>query len=159
MIRVGIGIDSHRFVDGKKNIMLGGLEVPFEKGMKAHSDGDVILHSLYNAISSALGLGSIGKSFPDNEKSNLNRDSSDFIKYITDIMKQKNFSINNISISIEAKTPKIDPIIEKIKLKLSKLLKIKTDAIGITATTGEELSDFGKGFGIQVVTIVSLIGE
>ncbi|MFH1611993.1 MAG: 2-C-methyl-D-erythritol 2,4-cyclodiphosphate synthase, partial [bacterium] len=133
------------------------IKIPKHSGLLANSNGDVVLHALCNAISSAIGQGSLGQYATPLYKNKKITNSAEYLKTIFEKAKKKNFKINNISISIEAKTPKIDKYAEQMKSAISKILKIKTDEIGITATTGEGLTAFGKGQGIAVIAIVMLI--
>jgi len=157
---VGIGQDSHRFVKEKKvkDLILGGVKIDFEYGLEGNSDADVIIHSICNALSSAIGGGSLS-TWADKMCQEGIKDSGEYLKVILEKMKNMNCNISNISISIEAKEPRLEKIMEKIKNNLSKILNIDTKRIGITATTGEGLTDFGRGLGIQVLSIVNLISN
>ena len=153
--KTGIGQDSHRFTDKEKPLVLAGITIPNHKGLEANSDGDVILHALFNAISSAMGNKSISNYC---DKLCLEKgitDSKEYIKLALDMIKA--YKLNNVSISIECSTPKIEPLVDKMKQSLSQLLNITQENIGITATSGEGLTDFGKGLGIQATVAVSLI--
>ncbi|MFW6272767.1 MAG: 2-C-methyl-D-erythritol 2,4-cyclodiphosphate synthase [bacterium] len=155
MIRTGIGIDSHQFTKNKKLILAGKL-IPDNFGLKANSDGDVIYHSLCNAIGTAIGHGSLSLYSDDMCKNGIT-DSSKYLLHIFNIAKKKGYKINNISISIECKTPKIESHVIDFKKNIAKILETNVDNIGICATSGEGLTDFGKGKGIQVISIVTLI--
>jgi 2-C-methyl-D-erythritol 2,4-cyclodiphosphate synthase len=157
MIKVGIGQDSHRFSGDKdKPLILGGVEFLGELGMEGNSDGDVVVHALCNALGSAIGEGSLSTYSDEMCKKGIT-DSVEYLKVALNQVNKIGYEINNISISIEAQKPKIESKSFKIKTKLSELIGIKKDCIGITATTGESLTDFGRGEGIQVFVIVSLI--
>ncbi len=151
--RLGIGLDSHRFTNKDKPLILGGVMIPNEKGLQANSDGDVILHSLFNAISQSMGNKSISYYADPLCKKGIT-DSKEYLKIAVDMV--KDYEINNVGVMIEAKKPKISPYEEKIKENIAKLLNIDKKLVGITATSGEELTEFGKGKGIQATTIVSL---
>lgn len=153
--KVGFGQDSHKFTNKAKPLILAGVVIPNEKGLMANSDGDVVLHSLFNAISQSIGEKSLGYYADDMCKKGI-KDSREYLKLILDKLKQKSYKINNVGIMIEARKPKIDMYEEKIKRSLSKLLNVKQDSIGITATSGEYLTPFGKGEAIQVFSIVSI---
>jgi len=155
--RVGLGLDSHRFeTEKEKPLILGGIEIPNEPGLKANSDGDVILHALFNALSQAIGGRSLGY-YADKMCSEQEiKDSKEYLKVILNRLEEKNCKINNIGIMIEAKKPKLEPWHDKIKESLSELLKINKSQIGLTFTSGEDLTDFGKGLGIQCYCVVSL---
>ena len=155
--RVGFGQDSHKFSSNKnKKLVLGGYAIRNEIGLEANSDGDVILHALFNAVSSAIGEKSLGYYADEMYKRGI-VDSREYLRVILDKMNEKNLKINNVSISIEAKKPKLEQYTDKIKASLSNLLKIDKESIGITYTSGENLSEFGKGHGIACTSIVALV--
>lgn len=154
-MRVGIGQDSHRF-DKTKPLVICGKIIPDHDGFEANSDGDVVYHALCNAIGTAIGEGSLSKYSEDMCHKQGIKDSSKYVLHINNIMKNKGFSINNIAISIECKTPKIEPHVNDFKQNLSLLLNIKQSQIGIAATSGENLTAFGKGEGVNCFVIVSL---
>ena len=157
-MRIGIGQDSHRFETSPKPLVLGGVTFNQLPGLKGNSDGDVIIHSLCNALSSAIGGESLS-SWSDAMCLDKNiTDSREYLKYIFNIISKK-FFINNISISVEAQIPRLS-LDQKnnIKESLASLLKINQDQIGITYTSGEDLTSFGKKEGIQVFSTV-LISE
>lgn len=151
---VGIGQDSHEF-DTVKGLTLAGLRLPQELKLKANSDGDVILHAIFNAISQAIGEKSLG--FYADKK--FEKGITDSRKYLEPLLKKlvrKNLKINSLGLMLECKAPKIDPINSKIKKSLSEILSLSQEKIGITATSGEGLTVFGQGRGIQCFAIISL---
>jgi 2-C-methyl-D-erythritol 4-phosphate cytidylyltransferase/2-C-methyl-D-erythritol 4-phosphate cytidylyltransferase/2-C-methyl-D-erythritol 2,4-cyclodiphosphate synthase len=150
--RIGIGLDSHRF-GGEKPLVLGGVLIPDEEGLEANSDGDVILHSLFNALSQAIGDRSIS-CYADKMCEEGITDSKEYLKVILKKVEEKGYKINNIGVMSEGKRPRLEQHHDKIKESLSKLLNIKDEQIGLTFTSGEELSAFGKGEGIQVFSVV-----
>lgn len=154
--KVGFGQDSHKFSNNKnKKLVLGGYTVPNEAGLEANSDGDVILHALFNAVSSAIGKRSLGY-YSDSMFKKGVTDSKKYLNVILEMSNKKNFRINNISISIESKKPSLEKHTEKIKESLSKILGIEKENIGITYTSGEGLTYFGQGKGMQCFAMVSL---
>ena len=154
--RIGFGQDSHRFsADKDKKLVLGGFIIPNDAGLEANSDGDVVLHALFNAISSAIGERSLGYYADEMCKKGIN-DSKEYLKVILNKLSSKNSKINNVSIMIEASKPRLDGHTEKIKDSLSKILKLSKDDIGITYTSGEGLTSFGQGKGMQCSAVVSL---
>lgn len=156
--QVGIGQDSHLFEEKKKGLVLGGFLMKDELKLEANSDGDVILHAIFNAISQGLGGKSIGF-YADEMCENGVKNSKKYIEKILCKMRKKSFSINSLGIMLECKTPKIDPVIPGIKKSLEKIFGLKKEKIGITATSGENATIFGKGLGIQCFAIVSLIKD
>ncbi|MBI5884567.1 2-C-methyl-D-erythritol 2,4-cyclodiphosphate synthase [archaeon] len=155
--RACYGIDSHAFEETEcKKLVLAGTAFENEKGLKAHSDGDVALHALFNAISSAAGGKSIGHYFPDSKPEFKNADSKIFIEKALQLMKEKGFRLNNLGLMIECLKPKIEPRADEMKDNLSRLLSLDKERISIIATTGEGLTSFGQGKGIHVSCTVSL---
>jgi 2-C-methyl-D-erythritol 2,4-cyclodiphosphate synthase len=152
-VRTGLGQDSHRFTNSEKILVLGGIEVKNHRGLSGNSDADVVLHAITNAISSISGVTVLGKK-ADEMCENGITDSSEYLK---EALKDLKGDISHLAISIESKTPKINPIVPEMRQNIANLLNISTEDIGITATTGEELTDFGKGLGIQVFAILTVI--
>jgi 2-C-methyl-D-erythritol 2,4-cyclodiphosphate synthase len=159
---VGIGQDSHKFLGEKnvKDLILGGIKIDFGYGLEGNSDADVIIHSLCNAISSAIGGNSLGTWSDEMCLKKGIKDSKEYLKVVIEKMKQFNLQIANVSIAVEAKKPfiKMDDI-NKMKNILAKALEIEAIRLGITFTSGEELTAFGKGEGIQVFSMVNLISN
>ncbi len=158
MFRVGLGQDSHQFeLKDKKTLILGGIKVSENGGLKANSDGDVIIHSLCNALSSAIGGDSLGNWADDMCLEKGIKDSSQYLDVILKKVGGLGFTVVNISISVEAKTPRLtSETISIIKGNLSLLLNVDISQVGITFTSGNGLTSFGKGDGMQVMTIVLL---
>ncbi len=151
-IKTGLGQDSHKFI-ANKPLILGGVKIPYHLGLEANSDGDVILHSITNALSSITGQNILGEIANNMHKQGIT-DSTKYLNKVLDYL--KDFSISHIAISIEAKEPKISPHIKAIKKNIAKLLNISAYDVGITATSGEGLSDFGRGLGIQSIAIITV---
>lgn len=157
MFRVGFGQDSHRFSsDPKKMLVLGGVEVSGEKGFEGNSDGDVIIHALCNALEQAIGGESLSN-YSDKMCKSGTVDSREYLKVAMRHIKEKEYQINNVGISVEAARPMISKISEKIREALKDILEIEKDQIGINATSGEGLTAFGRGEGVQAFAIVSLL--
>ncbi len=152
--RIGIGVDSHSFSE-KKPLMLGGLKLSDKDGFEGNSDGDVILHALFNALGTAIGFKSIGF-YADEMAQKGVTDSKKYLEFILEKVSGKNLKISNMAIMLEGKKPNVDEHSDKIKDKISKLTKVKKENIGIAATSGEELTEFGKGKGMQAVVVVML---
>jgi len=156
VMRVGIGQDSHRFAKGKKPLILGGVRIEESGGLEANSDGDVILHSLCNALSSAIGGDSISTWFDQMVEKGI-KDSQKAVEVIFEKITRKGFKVSNVSIAVEAKKPYVElKTTDKMKKTIANLLEIKTDRVGITFTSGEGLTAFGQGLGIQSFCIVLL---
>ena len=162
--RIGIGQDSHMFEDEiqeakrskkKECLILGGVKIQDMPKLEANSDGDVVLHAIFNAISQALGKKSIGF-YADEQCEKGIKDSKKYVETILKEMRKEGFEVNSLGLMMECKKPQIDKLSAKIKKSLSAILSLKTHRIGITATSGEDLTAFGKGLGIQCFAIVSL---
>lgn len=157
MFRVGIGQDSHPFSeDENKKCVLGGVQIEGMSGFEGNSDGDVIVHAICAAIEQALGRKNFSTYSDDMCKDGIT-DSAEYLKVAIGHMKEDGFEINNVGISVECKTPKILPIEDEIKKNLAPILETDIANIGINATTGEEMTAFGRGEGVQVFVIVNLI--
>ncbi len=157
MIRVGIGQDSHPLSFIEKELILGGIKIDSDLGINGNSDGDAVLHALCNALGSSIGEGSLSVY---SDKMCLEQgiiDSREYVKYIFNKVKEKNFKVQNISIAMEAKRPKLEKHFPKMKETIAGLLEIDSDDVGITVTSGEELTSFGRGEGIQVFANVCIV--
>jgi 2-C-methyl-D-erythritol 4-phosphate cytidylyltransferase/2-C-methyl-D-erythritol 2,4-cyclodiphosphate synthase len=152
----GIGFDIHKLVKGR-NLYLGGIKMPFHLGLKGHSDADPVLHALIDSLLGACRLGDIGKLFSDKNKKYKNIRSTILLKKVIELIKSKNFSINNIDINIIAQKPKIKKYSKKMIQTISKLCEINSDQINIKGKTTEKLSLIGKGKAIASEAIVSVI--
>lgn len=155
--KVGIGQDSHRFEKGiKRALMLGGIEIPSDLSLQGNSDADLVLHALCNAISGISGKVIIG---PFTDKLCLEKGITDSVEYVKETVKTlKKYKITHVSVAIECAKPKIVPHIDKMRSKLAAILNIKIEDVGITATSGEGLTSFGQGNGIQAFVIVTAMG-
>jgi len=157
-MRIGLGHDSHRFSETRKALFLGGLKISATEGLEGNSDGDVVLHALTNAISSALGGGSIS-TFADAMCVRGEKNSQKYLQKILAKMRVADFEIENVAISIEGARPKLEKHFPKMRQKLSKILSLESSRIGLVATTGEKLTAFGRGEGLQTFAIVLLKGD
>ncbi|TEU20909.1 MAG: 2-C-methyl-D-erythritol 2,4-cyclodiphosphate synthase [Gammaproteobacteria bacterium] len=153
-IKTGLGQDSHAFdTDNNKSLILGGVEFDHPQGLRGNSDADVVLHSLTNAISSITGQNILGAKADDLCQQGIT-DSAEYLKLALNDL--NDWHIEHIAISIECLVPKISPKIEKLKTNIAKLMRTQVSDIGITATTGEGLTAFGRGEGIQVLSIITV---
>ncbi len=149
MLRVGHGFDVHGFEPGD-HIMLAGVKVPHNKAFKAHSDGDVLIHALIDALMGAAALGDIGEAFPDNDPQYKNISSLLLLRRTLDLLKQHNCKINNIDITIIAQKPRLKDYKNAMQEQLAKTIKINSKQISIKATTTEGLGYTGRQEGIAV---------
>lgn len=156
--RVGVGQDSHRFETKKRGLVLGGLRFAKEYAFKANSDGDVILHAICNAILSSIGEGSFSFIADPMCKKGI-VDSTQYLNEVLIKMKKNKYRINNLALTLQGASPKFEPIIPKIKKNLAKLLSLKIDKIGVTAHSGEKMTPFGDGKGVQCTAVISITNE
>jgi 2-C-methyl-D-erythritol 2,4-cyclodiphosphate synthase len=152
MIKVGQGFDVHQLVSGRKCI-IGGVEIPFDMGLDGHSDADVLLHAISDAILGAAGLGDIGKHFPNTDPSIKNIDSRNILKKIVLLLHEKKYSIINIDATVICELPKLTPYIDRMKNNIASDCNIEINAVNIKATTTETLGFTGRGEGIAAQAI------
>lgn len=152
-IRVGNGYDAHRLTAGRK-LFLGGVEIPYEKGLMGHSDADVLIHSICDAILGALNRGDIGRLFPDNDPSFKDVRSTTFLDNVAGMLEGENFRILSIDNTVIAQEPKIAPFVDKMRRVLSKHLKVDEDTVSIKATTQEGMGFAGRKEGIACLSTV-----
>ncbi len=148
-IRIGHGFDVHKF-GGEPPLVLGGVKVPYHTGLLAHSDGDVVLHAISDAILGAMALGDIGKHFPDTDAEFKGADSRVLLRHCYRLALDKGFRLGNLDVTIIAQAPKMAPHIEAIRQMLAEDLHTDLDSINVKATTTEKLGFTGRGEGIAV---------
>ncbi|MGZ5068159.1 MAG: 2-C-methyl-D-erythritol 2,4-cyclodiphosphate synthase [Methylobacter sp.] len=153
MIRVGQGYDVHRFKDGGE-VILGGVKIPYEQGLEAHSDGDVVLHALCDAILGAAALGDIGKHFPDTDPAFKGADSRVLLRHVYGVVQQKGYKLVNADITIIAQAPKMSPHTAEMCRNIADDLLVDVDCINDKATTTEKLGFEGRKEGIAVQAVV-----
>jgi 2-C-methyl-D-erythritol 2,4-cyclodiphosphate synthase len=153
MIRVGQGYDVHRFNDGD-HIILGGVKIPYEQGLEAHSDGDVVLHALCDALLGAAALGDIGKHFPDTDPEFKGADSRVLLRHVYKIVQEQGYKLGNADITIIAQAPKMAPFIAAMCSNIAEDLSIEINQVNVKATTTEKLGFEGRKEGIAVHTVV-----
>ncbi len=148
MIRIGHGYDVHRLVEGRK-LILGGVTIPYDNGLLGHSDADVLLHALCDALLGAAALGDIGKLFPDNDMKFKDIDSMILLGETVNVLKQNGYSLVNADITVIAQAPKLSPYIMEMRENIAKKIGVDKDRISVKATTEEKLGFTGSGEGIS----------
>lgn len=156
-MRIGHGYDVHRLVEGRR-LILGGVEIPYKKGLLGHSDADVLTHALMDSLLGAAALGDIGKLFPDNDGSFLGADSIELLKRVMELIKAHGYTVSNVDCTILAQRPKLAPHILRMREILSGAMDIDISRVSVKATTEEGLGFTGEGFGIAAHA-VSLLEE
>jgi 2-C-methyl-D-erythritol 2,4-cyclodiphosphate synthase len=154
--RTGIGFDVHAFAKGRK-LIIGGVEIPNDKGLVGHSDADVLLHAICDAILGAMAMGDIGKYFPDTSPDFKDADSSTLLKKVYKLVSEKGYSIGNVDSVVTMQAPKIAPFISQMQNKISDILETETKNVSIKATTTEKLGFVGRQEGVSAFATVLLI--
>ena len=157
-MRIGMGYDVHRLVEDRQ-LILGGVEIPYHLGLLGHSDADVLIHALMDSLLGAMGLGDIGKHFPDQDQKYKDISSMVLLEEVYSIMKEKGFTVGNIDATIIAQKPKMAEHILKMKKNIASCLRIQEDQINIKATTEEGLGFTGEGLGISAQVICLLFNR
>lgn len=152
---IGFGCDIHRLVKGRK-LVLGGVNIPHLKGLLGHSDADVVLHALIDAILGASGLGDIGEHFPDSDKKYKNISSEILVNIVVDKIKKRKLAIGNVDISIICQTPRLTNFKPSIRKNIAKILKISEKLVNVKAKTNEGLGELGKGNAISAYAVTLL---
>ena len=155
-MRIGQGYDAHKFKEGGK-LILGGVEVPYEKGMEAHSDGDVVIHALCDALLGAMALGDIGKHFPDTDDSYKGIDSRVLLKEVMNKVRKGGMKLGNADITVIAQAPKLASHIEEMRKILATDMSTAINNVSVKATTTEKMGFTGRAEGIAVTAIVLLV--
>ena len=154
-MRVGMGYDVHRLTAGRK-LILGGVEIPYGKGLLGHSDADVLVHAVMDALLGAAALGDIGKHFPDTDPEYEGISSIRLLEHVGRLLDEKGYVIENIDATIIAQRPKMRPYIDQMRENIAEALKIETDQVNVKATTEEELGFTGSGEGISSQAVCAL---
>ncbi len=155
-MRIGTGYDVHRLTEGRK-LIIGGVEIPYEKGLLGHSDADVLLHAVMDAMLGAAALGDIGLHFPDTDPAYEGADSMELLKKCGELLAEKLYFVQNIDATIIAQAPKLRPYIDQMRQNIAGALELEIDQVNVKATTEEHLGFTGEGLGIsaQAVCLVA----
>ena len=157
-LRIGHGYDLHQLTNGRK-LILGGVEIPHERGLLGHSDADCLIHALADAMFGALGLPDVGHYFPDDSPENKDMDSVRILEKAIEESKSAGYKVGNVDLTILAQRPKMAPHIQSIKNSLSQVLEVAPSQIGIKATTNEKLGPIGREEGIAAFAVCLLVRE
>lgn len=154
-MRIGMGYDVHKLVDDRK-LILGGVEIPYEKGLLGHSDADVVVHAVMDALLGAAALGDIGKYFPDTDSEYKDISSLKLLEFVGKLLEKNNFKIGNIDATIVCQKPKLAPYREEMVTNIARALNIENNQVCIKATTEEGLGFTGEGYGISSQAVALL---
>ena len=152
MIRIGQGFDVHQLVVGRKCI-IGGVEIPHEKGLEGHSDADVLLHAICDALLGAAALGDIGKHFPPTDERYKGIDSRELLRHVRQLLQERGYQIGNVDATVIAEAPRLRPHVDTMRENIAQDLAVGVDAINVKATTTEKLGFTGRGEGIAAEAI------
>ncbi|MGK5095034.1 2-C-methyl-D-erythritol 2,4-cyclodiphosphate synthase [Deltaproteobacteria bacterium TL4] len=155
MFRIGTGFDVHQLVENRK-LVLGGVLIPFERGLLGHSDADVLLHAIMDSILGALALGDIGAHFPDDDPAYEGADSMELLQHVMGLAQQQHYTLMNLDCTIMAQRPKIKPYLKQMREGIARILSADISQISIKATTTEKLGFIGREEGIAAQTVVLL---
>ena len=156
--RIGFGYDVHAFSEGRK-LILGGVEIPYEKGLLGHSDADILLHAICDAILGALALGDIGSHFPDTDENYKNDDSRILLEKSYSLIKEKEYKIGNVDCTVVIEKPKLAPYINDMRQVISGLFQCSIDQVSVKATTSEQLGVVGNEEGVKAYAVALLLKE
>lgn len=154
--RIGSGFDVHKLVEGRKCIICG-VEIPYTKGLLGHSDADVALHAMMDALLGAAAMGDIGKHFPDTDERFKGADSLRLTEHVVGLLKEKGWQVNNVDVTIIAQAPKMALHIQQMRANVAKVLEIELDRVNVKATTTEKLGFTGRGEGIAAEAVASIV--
>jgi len=154
-VRIGQGFDAHQLVPGRR-LVLGGVEVPFDRGLEGHSDGDVVFHAVCDAILGALGEGDLGKHFPSSDESLRGIDSGVLLERVVDLAHERGVSIGNVDATLIAQAPRLAPHQEQMQKNLAGLLRVSLDRINLKLTTTDHLGALGRQEGMAAMAVVLL---
>ena len=156
-MRIGHGYDVHRLVEGRK-LILGGVDIPWERGLLGHSDADVLTHAVMDALLGAAGLGDIGKHFPDTDPAYAGVDSLKLLAHVAALLREKGFSVSNVDATVLAQRPKLAPHIPQIRDNLARVMGVAPDQVNVKATTEEGLGFTGSGEGMAAHAVALIEG-
>ena len=156
--RIGHGYDVHRLVENRK-LILGGVTVPYERGLLGHSDADVLTHAVMDAVLGATALGDIGRHFPDTDEAYRGADSIVLAAHVRDLLSARGYRVNNIDATVIAQRPKLAPYIDTMRDNLARVFGVAPDAVNVKATTEEKLGFTGSGDGIAAHAVATIVSD
>ena len=154
--RTGIGFDVHAFAENRK-LIIGGIDIPYSKGLAGHSDADVLLHAITDALFGAVALGDLGKHFPDSDANYKDADSKLLLREAYELVKEEGYKLGNLDAVVALEKPKLSPFIQKIRESIATILESKVEQVSVKATTNEKLGFIGREEGIAAFATVLVI--
>ncbi|MBP3192028.1 2-C-methyl-D-erythritol 2,4-cyclodiphosphate synthase [Natronogracilivirga saccharolytica] len=156
MVKIGYGYDIHR-LKTERRLVLGGVDIPFEKGLDGHSDADVLLHAITDAILGALALGDIGSHFPDTDPAFRDADSRVLLREVMDTIREKGYAVGNVDATVVAEYPKLLPYTDRMRHNIAEDLQVTKEQVSVKATTSEKMGMLGRGEGISAAAVCLLV--
>lgn len=157
-MRIGHGYDVHKLTEGRR-LILGGVDIPYEKGLLGHSDADVLVHAVMDALLGACAMGDIGRLFPDNDPAYAGADSMKLLDAVMARLQENQFQVGNVDVTVIAQAPKLAPYVPRMKDNLARHLNVATDRVNVKATTEEHLGFTGRGEGIAAHAVALVLEE
>ena len=157
MIRIGFGYDVHRFEKGRK-LVLGGVEIPHDRGLLGHSDADVLLHAIADALLGAAALGDIGSHFPDTDPQWKDANSMELLSHVIDLLKEKGFRVGNVDATVVLEKPRLRDYIDSIRSRIAACLMVEVAGVSVKATTSESMGFVGVGEGAAAYAVCTIVG-
>ena len=154
-MRVGLGYDSHRLAEGRR-LVIGGVEIPFERGLDGHSDSDVLAHAVIDAVLGAAGLGDIGAHFPDTDERWRDADSIALLQTVVEMVAERGYRVGNVDCTVVMEAPKLAPHRDAIRGRLAAALGVEEDRVNVKASTGERMGFVGRGEGVAALAVATL---
>lgn len=154
-MRIGHGYDSHRFIDGRR-LVLGGVEIPYERGLTGHSDADAVAHAITDALLGAAGLGDIGQHFPPGEAEWKDADSISLLARVVHLIETENYQVVNVDVTVVAEAPRIGPHVDAIRARLAEVLAVAPASVSVKGKTNEGMGWIGRGEGIAVFAVAAI---
>jgi 2-C-methyl-D-erythritol 2,4-cyclodiphosphate synthase len=156
--RIGQGFDAHRLIPGRP-LVVGGVSIPYERGLEGHSDGDVLLHAIANALLGAVGAGDLGRHFPSSDESLRGIASVEILSKVMDLLRERGFQVVNLDATVVAQAPRLAPHQGEMEAVVADVLEIPSEAVNLKVTTTDHLGAIGRGEGIAATAVVLLEGE
>lgn len=156
MMRIGFGYDVHRWAEDRR-LVIGGVDVPFDRGLEGHSDADILLHAVADALLGAVALGDLGTHFPDSDPMWKDADSKDLLREVVQLVSEKGYRVNNVDATVVLEAPRLRPFIDKMRSNLSECLQAETNSVSVKATRGEGIGFVGREEGAAAYAVCTVI--
>lgn len=156
MMRIGFGYDVHRWAEGRR-LILGGVDVPHDRGLEGHSDADILLHAVADAVLGAAALGDLGAHFPDSDPNWKGADSQDLLREVVQLVADKGYRVNNVDATVVLEAPKLRPFVDEMRSNLAECLQAETNSVSVKATRGEGIGFVGREEGAAAYAVCTVV--